>query len=172
MSLLWISLLLISALPLLATAAAPQDCSDGQCSDDDRAGVMATITRFSWIMDHGKPEEMAQVFTSDVKVNGKAIGLATMIKMVGGIQAKYVATQHLMGNHQINVDSSGDTATAKSYVRAMHRKKPEHGGDTYNMVGWYEDKLVHKAGGWRIKERLLGIQWEEGEKAPAPATKK
>ena len=85
---------------------------------------------------------------------------------LGLLFVQYVATQHLMGNHMIAVD--GETATAKSAVRAMHRKKPEHGGDTYNMIGWYDDKLVKTADGWRIKERILNIDWEEGEKAPNP----
>ena len=56
-----------------------------------------------------------QVFTEDLVVNGKAIGLGTMVKVVGMIQSKYTHTQHIMGNHQVAIE--GDEATAKTYVR-------------------------------------------------------
>ena len=80
------------------------------------------------------------------------------------IQERYAHTQHLMGNHLVNV--AGDTATAKTYVRAMHHKHEKDGGDIYHMMGHYEDELVKTPDGWRIKNRTLVVDFETGEKAP------
>ena len=133
---------------------------------DERLDVMEVVSQFTFLMDHGKAEEMSSCFTSSVNINGNTVPLDSMIKIIAGIQSKYAHTQHLTGNSIISCN--GDVATAKTQVRAMHKKKPEHGGDIYHMIGWYDDKLVRTPDGWRIAERILNIDWEEGEKAPNP----
>lgn len=64
----------------------------------------------------------------------------------------YSATQHLMGN--IDVDVSGNHATMTSYLHATH-VLPNGTIDVAN--GTYEDEVIRQGGKWRISRRTLKL---------------
>ena len=69
-------------------------------------------------------------------------------------------SQHLVGNHEIEVD--GDTATHRCYLQAQHVREAAVGGPNYIVAGRYEDRLVRTANGWRIAHRTLTVMWTDG----------
>jgi len=66
------------------------------------------------------------------------------------------ATQHLSGNHLVEV--RGDEAHATSNIQASHML----GGERVVLGGWYDTHLVRQARGWRIARSQLNITWREG----------
>jgi 3-phenylpropionate/cinnamic acid dioxygenase small subunit len=72
-------------------------------------------------------------------------------------------TQHLISNHQINVQ--GDTATCRCYLQAQHVRKAAHGGPNFIIAGRYEDQLTRTSEGWRISFRRLVVMWTDGNPA-------
>ncbi|AFY56345.1 hypothetical protein Riv7116_3903 [Rivularia sp. PCC 7116] len=64
----------------------------------------------------------------------------------------YVATQHLIGT--VNIDVNRNTATMTSYLQATH-KISDTSIDVAN--GTYEDELVRQNGRWKISRRTLKL---------------
>lgn len=64
----------------------------------------------------------------------------------------YTATQHLMGNVQVDVHGNGGTMT--SYLHATHVVAD---GTIDVANGTYEDEVVRQQGNWKIKRRTLKL---------------
>jgi SnoaL-like domain len=79
------------------------------------------------------------------------------------IFAELVATQHFLTNHRVTID--GDRARALAHMRAEHWLPLDGGGtDRYTMFGYYDDKLVRTAAGWKITEMQLNVTHTEGRR--------
>lgn len=71
-------------------------------------------------------------------------------------------TQHLIANHQVEVD--GDDATCIAYFQAVHRLATSH-GDPLFTVGERYDFRLHRAGAdapWRIGGLVATSLWTTG----------
>jgi 3-phenylpropionate/cinnamic acid dioxygenase small subunit len=66
------------------------------------------------------------------------------------------ATQHLSGNHRIEVN--GAKAHATSNIQASHMLA----GQRVTLGGWYDTHLVRQGETWRIARSQLNITWREG----------
>jgi len=69
-----------------------------------------------------------------------------------GVLAK-VATQHLLG--PIEVRATGDAATARCHVRAMHFAPKAPGGEHWEVLGHYVFDLALEGTGWKITGMTL-----------------
>jgi SnoaL-like domain len=77
-------------------------------------------------------------------------------RTIDGMQA----TQHLITNQVITLD--GDQATCAAYVQARHHLPNETGGSDQITHGYYTNRFVRTAGGWKIRARRLTVLWNEG----------
>jgi hypothetical protein len=67
-----------------------------------------------------------------------------------------LSTQHLMGNHTVEID--GDTAHAETYFITSSMTKQ---GKPFSMVGGrFIDQLVRDEGRWSILKRILLTDWQ------------
>jgi len=71
-------------------------------------------------------------------------------------------TQHLLGNYRI--DSDGDAARSRDYVRAFHTGMRSAAGKVYEMGGEYRDALRRTPEGWRSFRRKGIVLWEVGSR--------
>ncbi len=70
------------------------------------------------------------------------------------------ATQHMITNHVITLN--GDEATCVAYVQARHHLPNETSGSDQVMYGYYTNRFVRTADGWKIRARKLTVLWNEG----------
>jgi hypothetical protein len=70
------------------------------------------------------------------------------------------ATQHMITNHVITVD--GDQALCVAYVQAQHYLPNDQGDSTQTMGGYYTNRLVRTAQGWKIRACQLTLTWTTG----------
>jgi hypothetical protein len=70
------------------------------------------------------------------------------------------ATQHMITNHVITVD--GDEATCVAYVQARHHLPNESGASEQAMFGYYTNRFVRTADGWKIRACTLTVNWSSG----------
>jgi len=80
------------------------------------------------------------------------------------IFAELAVTQHFITNHRISID--GDHARVLAHMRAEHWSDVSGPGQgRYTMFGYYDDKLVRSADGWKIAEMQLNVTRTEGDRA-------
>src|SRR4030095_1603013 len=79
------------------------------------------------------------------------------------IFAELLAPQHFLTNHRVTIDA--DRARALAHMRAEHWLPLDGGGtDRYTMFGYYDDKLVRTAAGWKITGVTLKVTHTEGRR--------
>lgn len=93
----------------------------------------------------------------------ESVGRVAIVDRIRSSLAPFVATQHIVSNHHVNV--AGDSATCRCYLQAQHVRKDTDGGETFTIGGYYEDELTRTADGWRIVRRTLVATWTEGNPA-------
>jgi 3-phenylpropionate/cinnamic acid dioxygenase small subunit len=70
------------------------------------------------------------------------------------------ATQHMITNHVITV--AGDDATCIAYVQARHYLPNNAGDSMQTMFGYYTNRFVRTAAGWKIRACKLTVTWQTG----------
>jgi 3-phenylpropionate/cinnamic acid dioxygenase small subunit len=132
----------------------------------DRLDVAAVLARYCEALDDRRWELLGEVFTSDASCDYGSVGTPTGVEEIAGAIRRTIgdldATQHLIGNVQVQVD--GDTATASCYLLSQHVRKGQAGGETYLLGGRYVDELVRTPDGWRISFRRLHRMWADGNR--------
>jgi hypothetical protein len=76
------------------------------------------------------------------------------------VHRPFEATQHVTTNHQVVVN--GDRANCLSYVHGRFIRHVPEGGHMFESAGWYDDLLVRRPSGWRIKSRSCRTIWSGG----------
>ncbi|MFV0316688.1 MAG: nuclear transport factor 2 family protein [Microthrixaceae bacterium] len=128
----------------------------------DREEIARLLHEYCRAVDLYHPEEVAAVFTEDCVVSyGPTLGgvqgrdaLASSLK--AGL-AHYDATNHLLGNVQIDFDDP-DSAHGMSLVYAWHRMR--NGAPDAHLWAQYHDRFVRTTGGWLIAQRRLLVAGE------------
>lgn len=132
---------------------------------DEKAIIDLTIA-YTWALDTKQFDELRNVFAPDA--TGMLHGVAcddreAIISRISGALTRLDASQHLIGNHQVHID--GDTATCRCQLQSQHVRRGAEGGDTYLIGGFYDDRLMRTADGWRISHRTMEETWSSGNRA-------
>ena len=72
------------------------------------------------------------------------------------------STQHVMTNPIVDVD--GDRGRLRMYMKAEHFLLNDSGSDDFALGGYYEDRLVKMADGWKIEAVTLTVLWNRGNR--------
>jgi hypothetical protein len=131
----------------------------------DRQEILDLMYRYGMAVDRRDEALYRSVFTPDARIDytdsgGIADGLDAVVAWLLDVLAPFAGLQHNMTNHFVDLD--GDAARACTYFVA-HHTVPEGTKETVLTVGgFYQDRLVRTADGWRIAERVeLGV-WMDG----------
>jgi 3-phenylpropionate/cinnamic acid dioxygenase small subunit len=124
----------------------------------DRHAIEELMHRYAWMVDRREWKRMDEVF---------APGATIDYTSTGGIKGEYRATLawldralapwpinlHFLTNLQLELD--GDRARSRILFQApMGRARPDGTQEVITNGGWYDDRLVRTAQGWRIAERV------------------
>ena len=83
------------------------------------------------------------------------------IAWVEPLLRRLVSTQHLLGNHLIELD--GDRARSETYVTAYHLARPDSGPSVTTGLR-YVDRFERRDGAWRIADRVVLREWMREER--------
>lgn len=128
---------------------------------EDHQQIVATLHLFASILDDRAWDRVGEVLTPDATAYGET-GIDAVIdnslrKHLGGCGP----SQHLLGNHRIEVD--GDHATSVTYARVFHRGSGDRSALSWECMGEYHDTWTRTAEGWRISARDLIVTIAEGD---------
>ncbi|MFF5966455.1 nuclear transport factor 2 family protein [Streptomyces collinus] len=135
---------------------------------EDRQAIADVVNRYAYALDSREWTALDEVFTVDAVVRyggpqsppieGREKAVAFIRSFLGGCGP----SQHLLGNHVIEVE--GATAVAVCKARVCHfgagaRAKLA----PYECFGVYRDRLRRTPEGWRIEERTFEIDLAIGD---------
>ena len=81
----------------------------------------------------------------------------TARRVISGLKA----TQHMITNHVITFQGD-DEATCVAYVQARHHLPNDTGESDQTMFGYYTNRFVRTADGWKIRACKLTVTWNTG----------
>lgn len=136
----------------------------------DRDAIVELLRRYAAAIDARDREGVRALFTSEAildyrTTDGPRGPRDEVVDWLLDALAGVTLTQHLLTNHEIEVD--GDTARATTQMLNPLVMGAGDGEDAAVLLfgGRYEDELVRTPDGWRISGRLHVVTWET---APLP----
>ncbi len=135
----------------------------------DRTLISEVIYRYSTGVDSKDWELFRTCFTDPVNADFTSTGvpaprvfpLDTWIRVVQKTLSPFKLTQHY--NSNVIVKLNGDEATATVYLKARHLHGGDREGKFWDVGGYYTDRLVRTAQGWKIAAVKFTQTWTEGE---------
>jgi 3-phenylpropionate/cinnamic acid dioxygenase small subunit len=132
------------------------------CDCTDRSAIERLLADYAWHVDRGEFEAFAELFRHGTW-NGKVGYEATLtwlrdnVILYDGVPL----THHVISNLAIDIDASGDRATARSYITVFQRTPSD---DCVRVVtaNSYDDVLVKRPEGWTFEQRLVS-RWLVGD---------
>jgi hypothetical protein len=136
----------------------------------DKDEIVDLVHRYSFLVDHKRSDELAELFTEDCVVDygpgvaPPAHGRRAFRDMFGGgrepteARPGFFDTSHHNANVLVTFESD-DRATVLTSVYAWHHTTQ---GGTPRIWGYYHDVVVRTADGWRFAERQLRVAGNEG----------
>ena len=133
----------------------------------DREEIVAVCVRYATALDSRDWPLLRTCFVPDAVGEYEGIGtldgVAAIEEVCRGALEPLDASQHLLGNHTVEV--AGDEAVAVCQLHAQHVRLGAEGGDLYVVAGSYTDRFRRTPDGWRITHRHLAVTWTAGNPA-------
>lgn len=125
---------------------------------DDRLAIQEILSRYCWIIDHGRWDEMPGLFSPDCVLDFGTLmgrheghdGVRTLAGMIGGTG---LMMRHYVTN--VVIEGDGDRAHADTYVLALTGPGP---GSFMQTTGRYADDFVKRDGRWYLRQRVAVIE--------------
>jgi hypothetical protein len=133
----------------------------------DRLEIDDLLTRYTVALDTRQWDQLATVFTPDATIDyTSSQGIKGQFPEVAAWLEKaltaFTVSQHLLGTRQIELD--GDRGTGRTYFFNPNTLADAAGSATMLFVGgYYLDKFVRTAEGWRIADRYEQTTWVNSE---------
>ena len=120
-------------------------------SADDRVQIIDQLNRLAAAFDARDWAAVGEVMAVDVHAYGcdglKAVVRDSLRHHLGGCGP----SQHLLGNHRVEID--GDHATSITKARVFHVGAGARADRSFECFGDYHDRWVRTPQGWRMIER-------------------
>jgi hypothetical protein len=124
-------------------------------SHDDRHAIIDQLNLLASIFDHRRWDRVGDVMLPDVHAYDEqgldAVVSNSLRRHLGGCGP----SQHLLGNHQVEVD--GDHARSVSRARVFHQGLGERADRSFECFGEYHDTWTRTLGGWRMASRRFDV---------------
>ncbi len=124
----------------------------------DRIEIDDLLVRYATAIDTKDWDLLASCFTPDAFIDYTSAGgikgiFPEVHQWLAQVLVAFPMTQHLITNRAVTVD--GDLATSRSaFFNPMGLPGDAGGLVLFFEGGYYNDKLVRTAAGWRITERI------------------
>jgi 3-phenylpropionate/cinnamic acid dioxygenase small subunit len=139
---------------------------------EDRLEIDDLLTRYTVAIDNKDWDLLATCFTPDAHIDYSASGgtegkYPEVAAWLGETLAAFPMTQHFCTNRTVTL--AADTATVRSYFYNPMGFPDAEGQKLMFVGGYYNDRIVRTADGWRIAERIEEMAWMDTRPASSPA---
>lgn len=129
--------------------------------NEAKEAILRLMNEYCYLIDAADMESFARLFEYGTFVlqgdpGGGDTGTAAMLKMLENVILYDGKThaKHVMSNIQIDVDPSGEKATAQSYITVFQGVPPDFPLQPI-FIGHYYDSFEKAASGWRFVRREI-----------------
>jgi len=147
-----------------------RDRIDHDAMSRHRAEIVETCTHMAHHADRRQWDQLVGVFADEVRLDYTSLqggdpAIVAREALVDGWRAALgglAATQHLIGNHLVDVDEDGVEAVCTADFQATHVLPNPHGDATWTLGGHYRFELVQITDAWRIAAVTMTAVWATG----------
>ncbi len=136
---------------------------------EDRLAVSDTLLRYCSSVDSKDFEAVRQLFADDATASYGGSdwiqGADTIVAWLRAMTAEQTYQHHLLSVYHVDLDETGDEATALSYL-VSHQIGAADPDTVLQLVSRYYDTLRRVDGTWRITKKEYVIGWAEVRNAP------
>ncbi len=129
--------------------------------NDPKSAIVQLMNEYCYRIDAGDKEGFARLFEHGSFLmkgdpDGGCTGTAAMLEMLENIilYNGKTCTKHIVSNVQIEIDASGDRATAQSYITVLQAVPPDFPLQAI-FVGHYYDSFEKVGSSWRFTRREI-----------------
>jgi hypothetical protein len=136
---------------------------------EDRLAVTDTLLRYCSAVDTKDFETVRGLFadaaTASYGGSDWIEGADTIVAWLRAMTAEQAYQHHLLSVYHVDLDATGDEATALSYL-VSHQVGAADPDTVLQLVSRYHDTLRRVDGTWRITRKEYVIGWAEVRSAP------
>ena len=128
---------------------------------DPKSAVLSLMNEYCYHIDAGDIEGFARLFEHGSFVlkgdpGGGETGTAAVLKMLENVilYDGKTHTKHVMSNIEININASGRSATAQSYITVFQAVPPDFPLQAI-FIGHYHDRFEKVDSGWHFIRREI-----------------
>jgi SnoaL-like protein len=125
-----------------------------EATSEEQHEITKVVVRCAAAFDLRDWSMLDDVFTPDADGYG-ALGRDAVVAFVRGFLGGCGPSQHLLGNHTVEVE--GDIARSVCKARVFHVGAGDRAHLSYECFGNYVDDLVRTERGWRIAKRRFTV---------------
>jgi hypothetical protein len=137
-----------------------------EANSEDAVALRQLVDRYADAVDARDGDGLRAAFTAGGILRVQADGGPVENEWSGAgvvgsldVLAGFDRTFHHVGGCVFDTD--GDAATGRVHCAAHHYERTTNGPVDLVMMILYHDRYANEAGGWRIAERRVAIQWTE-----------
>ena len=137
----------------------------------DRTEIHDTLVRYAVAIDTRQFDLLADVFTPDAQIDyttsgGPADAFPRIRMWLEEALAPFSSYQHALANTTYRFEGSDVAHTRTYFLNPMAHAREDGSLHMFTVYGYYVDKLVRTAEGWRITERREEQELLVGELPP------
>ncbi|MGI9288363.1 MAG: nuclear transport factor 2 family protein [Pseudomonadales bacterium] len=125
----------------------------------DKQALLELAQIYASAVDRRDYARFAATFTDDGHLSGPNFSYNNRAEIEGNIIAieQFSTTQHHVTNQLVTI--IGDVATGETYCTAGHIYQKDSQQRKMDMAIRYQDEFVREDMGWKIKSRVLEVDW-------------
>lgn len=130
----------------------------------DREQIIERLADVASALDTRDWDGLGALFTQSATGYG-ATGREAIVERVRDHLGGCGPSQHLLGNHRVELDPGPrpDRARSRTYARVLHLGAGELAGLSYECFGEYTDEWTRTDDGWRITSRWFEVSFDIGD---------
>ena len=125
----------------------------------DKQALRELAQTYASAVDRRDYARFAATFTDDGHLSGPNFSYNKRVEIESNIAAieQFSATQHHVTNQLVTI--VGDSASGETYCTAGHIYEKDGLQRKMDMAIRYQDKFIRQDMGWKIKSRVLEVDW-------------
>lgn len=121
----------------------------------DRDQIIEQLAHVATALDRRDYDALIDAFLPDAHGYGRK-GAEAIVEQVRDHLGGVGPTQHLLGNHRVEVD--GDEARSLTCARVHHVGAGPMEGSFFECMGEYDDRWRRTPDGWKLARRAFDMQ--------------